>query len=97
MAFVRQCVPRGRGTCAGGAWLNAKPSRALVQHSTDGDGLVLALLTVRLLGPSAGAIAVIALLTVLVGSRRTADGRLPGLIGRAPSPGPGSGASTARS
>ncbi|MEU2355004.1 hypothetical protein ABZ599_18885 [Streptomyces misionensis] len=39
-------------------------------------GLVLALLTVRLLGPSAGAIAVIALLTVLVGSRRTADGRL---------------------
>ncbi|MFE2072486.1 hypothetical protein [Streptomyces misionensis] len=54
----------------------------LVQHSTGGDGLVLALLTVRLLGPSAGAIAVIALLAVLVGSRRTADGRLPGLIGR---------------
>ncbi|MEU8694139.1 aromatic acid exporter family protein [Streptomyces sp. NPDC048665] len=38
--------------------------------------LVLALTTVRLLGPTAGAIAVIALLTVLVGPRRTAEGRL---------------------
>ncbi|GAA3169158.1 aromatic acid exporter family protein [Streptomyces ramulosus] len=38
-------------------------------------GLVLALLTVRLLGPTAGAIAVIALLTVLAGPRRTAGGR----------------------
>ncbi|MCN9244396.1 aromatic acid exporter family protein [Streptomyces sp. RY43-2] len=39
-------------------------------------GLVLALMTVRLLGPTAGAIAVIALLTVLAGPRRTSDGRL---------------------
>ncbi|MEV5988844.1 aromatic acid exporter family protein [Streptomyces sp. NPDC052051] len=39
-------------------------------------GLVLALMTVRLLGPTPGAIAVIALLTVLAGPRRTSDGRL---------------------
>ncbi|MFD7101338.1 FUSC family protein [Streptomyces celluloflavus] len=39
-------------------------------------GLLLALTTVRLLGPTAGAIAVIALLTVLAGPRRAADGRL---------------------
>ena len=39
-------------------------------------GLVLALMTVRLLGPTAGAIAVIALLTVWAGPRRSSDGRL---------------------
>ncbi|MFF0465250.1 FUSC family protein [Streptomyces mexicanus] len=39
-------------------------------------GLVLALMTVQLLGATAGAIAVIVLVTVLVGPSRTADGRL---------------------
>ncbi|MEV6701356.1 aromatic acid exporter family protein [Streptomyces sp. NPDC051453] len=39
-------------------------------------GLVLALATARLLGPTAGAVAVIAVIAVLAGPRRTADDRL---------------------
>jgi hypothetical protein len=39
-------------------------------------GLVLALMAVQLLGSTAGGIAVIVLITVLLGPRRTADGRL---------------------
>ncbi|MFD7206610.1 aromatic acid exporter family protein [Streptomyces sp. NPDC059893] len=39
-------------------------------------GLVLALATAHLLGPTAGAVAVIAVIAVLAGPRRTADGRL---------------------
>ncbi|MFE4723780.1 aromatic acid exporter family protein, partial [Streptomyces sp. NPDC056728] len=39
-------------------------------------GLILALATARLLGPTAGAVAVIAVLAVIVGPRRTADDRL---------------------
>ncbi|MFB7999089.1 aromatic acid exporter family protein [Streptomyces sp. NPDC056002] len=39
-------------------------------------GLILALATARLLGPTAGAVAVIAVLAVVVGPRRTADDRL---------------------
>ncbi|MFE7327468.1 aromatic acid exporter family protein [Streptomyces sp. NPDC057565] len=39
-------------------------------------GLILALATARLLGPTAGAVAVIAVIAVLAGPRRTADDRL---------------------
>jgi uncharacterized membrane protein YgaE (UPF0421/DUF939 family) len=39
-------------------------------------GLILALATARLLGPTTGAVAVIAVITVLAGPRRTADDRL---------------------
>ncbi|MGQ5640904.1 MULTISPECIES: FUSC family protein [unclassified Streptomyces] len=39
-------------------------------------GLILALVTARLLGPTAGAVTVIALIAVLAGPRRTADDRL---------------------
>ncbi|MFB6570769.1 aromatic acid exporter family protein [Streptomyces noursei] len=39
-------------------------------------GLLLALATARLLGPTAGAVAVIAVIAVLAGPRRTADDRL---------------------
>jgi uncharacterized membrane protein YgaE (UPF0421/DUF939 family) len=39
-------------------------------------GLVLALITARLLGPSAGAVAVIVVIAVLAGPRRTTDDRL---------------------
>ncbi|MFJ5679106.1 aromatic acid exporter family protein [Streptomyces sp. NPDC093097] len=51
-------------------------TNALQSIATKVVGLVLALMTVRLLGPTAGAIAVIALLTVLAGPRRTTEGRL---------------------
>jgi uncharacterized membrane protein YgaE (UPF0421/DUF939 family) len=39
-------------------------------------GLILALATARLLGPTAGAVAVIAVIAVIAGPRRTADDRL---------------------